>query len=137
MVFVLVKIDVDLGVGKGLTRGDGGGIWRNYFRVETNGGREDNRADVGVIIDWGRRRDADGLGAAVLGVEIGKTEVGGIWGQIGAIENKVTLRIGDGNVKNTDGREFDSGVGGGKTENSNPIVADRGGDGNVFSIGKG
>lgn len=72
----LVKTNGDKRIGDGLAGGRRDGILLR--RVETEGGRKDNGANIGVVVDGGRIGNADGGGetTAVIGGNQTKVLVG-------------------------------------------------------------
>lgn len=90
---LLVEIEIEGGVGNALAGGDGGGARLNIGSVDGESGREENGADIGMILSRRRSRKTERWGAAGVGVGGGETKIGGIFGKISVVKGKVTFII--------------------------------------------
>ena len=126
LVVGLVKINIDRRIGNGLAGGQRGAVGVNFGGVESESGRKDGGANVGVIV--ARRRSGNtgrsgGTAAVVDGVE---ADFGGLGRDKGAVELKVAEVVGVSGEIEVVGFELDDGFGRSVTIQSKISLSDGG-----------
>jgi len=108
----LIKININKRAGDGLAGGQRGAVGVDFRRIEGEGGREDDGANVGVIVAWRRSGNTGRSRRAIVVINGVETDFGGLRGDERAVELKVTEVVGVSGQMEIIGVELDSGFGG-------------------------